>query len=487
MTIKDSSKIILYILSILCIISIILSIINIFRKPKCPDFCKLPDSETQKLDGKLNNFQSFINENKDNIDKDLQEHKNSVEQKIQEQSVIQNDIKKSLENYITIDSLNERNYLSSTSIPNLENLQNYTTTKVLDEKFLQIDNNLKSYSLTADVESKFSTVNRDIEGIKSQYSLTTDVDSKFSTVNKDIGDIKSQYSSITSDVDSKFSTVNKDIGDIRSQYSSITSDVDSKFSTVNRDIGDIKIKFNDYYTKSQIDPKFDIVHSKIINSVDQFKQNLDSLIINKINPVNTDIRDINSKFAVVNQGIVGIDTKFNDYYTKSQIDPKFNDYYTKSQIDPKFNDYYTKSQIDPKFNNYYTKSEIDPKFNNYYTKSEIDPKFNDNKIQTDTKFNDYYTKSQTDTKFNDYYTKSQIDPKILNALPIGSVIESPIDLTSQGFLLCNGSEYNPSPRTELYNKLPLSGSAKYLPSMAWRSVKLPNGITITTKFYVKEK
>ena len=44
MTIKDSSKIILYILSILCIVSIILSIINIFRKPKCPDFCKLPDS-----------------------------------------------------------------------------------------------------------------------------------------------------------------------------------------------------------------------------------------------------------------------------------------------------------------------------------------------------------------------------------------------------------------------------------------------------------
>ena len=64
-----------------------------------------------------------------------------------------------------------------------------------------------------------------------------------------------------------------------------------------------------------------------------------------------------------------INNKFNDtlknYYTKGELNNKFNNYYTSTSINYKFND---------SLKNYYTKVELNNRFNNYYTKNQIDNK-----------------------------------------------------------------------------------------------------------------
>ena len=73
-----------------------------------------------------------------------------------------------------------------------------------------------------------------------------------------------------------------------------------------------------------------------------------------------------------------------DFYTKLEIDTKFADYYTKSQID---NGWYTKFEIQNEILvNYYTKTEVNGLLDGFY-----------NKTQIDTLIASYYTKTETDT------------------------------------------------------------------------------------------
>lgn len=73
-----------------------------------------------------------------------------------------------------------------------------------------------------------------------------------------------------------------------------------------------------------------------------------------------------------------------DFYTKLEVDTKFADYYTKSQIDA---GWYTKFEIQNEvLVNYYTKTQVDGIFDGYYTKTQID-----------TTLASYYTKTETDT------------------------------------------------------------------------------------------
>jgi len=91
-------------------------------------------------------------------------------------------------------------------------------------------------------------------------------------------------------------------------------------------------KFNDYYTKLEID---NIVNT-INNSIDSLSDNLANNYYNKAN--------IDSKINTINNSISSLSNSLSNYYTKGEIDGKI------TTINNKFGGYYTKTEMDGKVN-----------------------------------------------------------------------------------------------------------------------------------------
>jgi hypothetical protein len=174
------------------------------------------------------------------------------------------------------------------------------------------------------------------------------------------------------------------------------------------------VDLTNYYTKSQIDEKFDDIDV----SVDLTNYYTKS--------------EVDQKIADISAGDVSIHVDLSDYYTKSEVDeliPDTSGFITVSAL----SDYATKADLSTAIadvsvdlSNYYNKSEIDTKLDeivigdasvdlsNYYTKSQVDQK-----ISNDTSL--FITRADLSTAIDgidvsvdltNYYTKSEVDELI---------------------------------------------------------------------------
>lgn len=67
-----------------------------------------------------------------------------------------------------------------------------------------------------------------------------------------------------------------------------------------------------------------------------------------------------------------IDTKLENYYTKTEVDTKLEDYYTKDEIDTTLDSYYTKTEVD---NTFVSTASLATTLEDYYTKTEANNTF----------------------------------------------------------------------------------------------------------------
>lgn len=197
-------------------------------------------------------------------------------------------------------------------------------------------------------------------------------------------------------------------------------------------------QLNDYVTVDDLEDAVAEQYNSFISS-DAFKEEIKTVIEDSVTDFVGDVvteaelqsKNFASKYYVDNKfdtantnidlAVNDINTKFGNYYTKSETDakiatakPDLSDYYTKAQVDAKDND--VKSQ----FSSYYAKSEIDAKLDtvnskiesientgvdlsNYYTKAEVNDIIDNIEVSGgDVDLSNYYTKSET-------YSKTEID------------------------------------------------------------------------------
>jgi hypothetical protein len=200
----------------------------------------------------------------------------------------------------------------------------------------------------------------------------------------------------------------------------------------------INDKFNQYYTKTDIENKNYVTQSYLNNkgylssipsnyvtdsqmqsAINSSQNNIQNTLLNYYNK-----EQIDSLFENIPQDVIDL----SDYYTKYEVealidsvnskDIDLTGYYTKSEIDSKHfitsipSEYITETEL--AYKNYATKSELtglNENFNSYYTKSEIDDLLDDfNGSSGDQPdLSNYYTKTDIDNK--NYITQSQLDNK----------------------------------------------------------------------------
>lgn len=230
-------------------------------------------------------------------------------------------------------------------------------------------------------------------------------------------------------------------------------------------------QLGDYVTVDDLETAVSEQYNNYIGS-DAFKEEITAVVENTVTDFVGDIvteaeltsKNYASKYYVDNKfdaastnldvAVHDVNTKFGNYYTKSEVDSKI------SNVTVDLTDYPTKSEIST---GYYTKAQVDSKltttgnrFNSYYAKSEIDTKLDaiNDKIDSidtgdaDVDLTDYPTKSEISAN---YYNKSQIDI-IIDNIAVGDV-----DLTDYltkteiaGLYYTKSETYN---RTEIDTKL----------------------------------
>lgn len=202
-------------------------------------------------------------------------------------------------------------------------------------------------------------------------------------------------------------------------------------------------QLNDYVTVDDLEDAVAEQYNNFISS-DAFKEEIKTVIENSVTDFVGDVvteaelqsKNFASKYYVDNKfdaantnlelAVNDINTKFGNYYTKSETDakiatakPDLSDYYTKAQVDAKDND------VKAQFSSYYAKSEIDAKLDtvnskiesientgvdlsDYYTKAEVNDIIDNIEVSGgDVDLSNYYTKSET-------YSKTEIDAIVGN-------------------------------------------------------------------------
>ena len=249
-----------------------------------------------------------------------------------------------------------------------------------------------------------------------------------------------------------------------SELTTFGTDVDNKINTVSNTVLADKTyfnnKFNNYYTKTQVDSliaavptisniadyakltdlatvdnKYKVVTDTTTINLNALKTNFDTFKADQLLDNTTSKTNFDNYATSNNTAVNNISTNLaNNYYNKNDMDGKITtsetninstlttNYYNKNDIDTKLstldltayalkNTVYTKTEVDNLFSTTYTKSYIDNLISLYYTKTQVDSLLSNERTSNDTKYvkvNDFNTYTST------VYTKTEVDTLVNN-------------------------------------------------------------------------
>jgi DNA repair exonuclease SbcCD ATPase subunit len=289
---------------------------------------------------------------------------------------------------------------------------------VIDGKIVKIENQVATNKDSIAILAGLIAQNaNDINGLAGRVTINegniASLVTSVTNLTNQLTDLAAQVAQNKADIATNKDAIAVNAGKIAALEATMAT-VNTVISTIQTDLNDLKAKvevlegkFDNYYTKAEIDVMKQDIENKFSNYFTKEEMN-----------------------TLLN----AIDEKFNGYYTKDQVDGfitevknMFNNYYDKTKIDELLND------INAKFANYYDKAEIDAKlkeindkFADYYNKVTIDEMLTNIRAE----FAKYYTAEKVDElmksmkddiedqlqkirdSFNNYYTKAETDEKL---------------------------------------------------------------------------
>lgn len=414
--------------------NLLTDIVNDFND-KLTDYYKKGEIDTKILDinNKFNNY--YLSTAIDTIledyvlKSDLLTKLNDYSTKVDINNMMSNYYKKNetlteIGNAITGIGLEDKlnNYTLKTDLNTT--LTNYATNTSVDDKITTVKADTKAYT-----DSNITAVNN---------SLTSSIN----TVNTTINNNKVL-------VDSSIASLNTRIDDIEDDITAVDTKIDTKVLAVETELTDnyfTKTEINNMnnvaYPRSEAVAAIDELDDKITATNTRI-DNIDLSPYAKITLLNSNIATVNDNINLakteLNTKITIVDNKFSDYYTgvytnttflkKVDFDTFKNDNVVamnliKSDIedvndtiitlDSKFNNYLLKTDFDTYKANIYTKTEIDVLLAslNVYTKSDIDTKVNNINASVT---NANASIAILNTKLDDTYNKHDTEVLIINS------------------------------------------------------------------------
>lgn len=348
-------------------------------------------------------YSNVIDEKYTQLEKQLNEHAESIEGKFKKQI---DDFRERLNDIVNI----LRTELESIKKYIKEDVSNSLTKlegDISDKYYTKSDMDFLYYS-KADIEKKIAEIASggeiNLEGFISNETFLIEKNNLKNTMESQLSNTESRLSNRIDSIDSTLNFITKDAPEAFDTLREIATYISEDKTGASAMLAKIDANTNSI---SSIDDKVEITKSSVA-SIDSYTKSLNSTLTDYMSKNDTAVSKIGSNLE-------------NNYYNKDEVDQRILDFVTSGNID--LSNYYNKDAIDIKFLN--TNNEISSNKerlsnieNTYSTKEYVDSKVGS--VDVSTQLIPYAKTSEVNSKLEAYATKTYVDEAV-----------SKIDVTSQ--------------------------------------------------------